>query len=115
MSAKVYLAIPYSYNPDRAFEVANKVSARLMNDGYTVFSPISHSHPVADYLDDKLRFDHEFWMRQDLPLVAWADELHVVCIGEYGSELIDKSRGVQAEMLYAKQLGKTIKIIEYYD
>jgi nucleoside 2-deoxyribosyltransferase len=112
---KIYLAIPYTWNPDKSFEIANKVTADLMSKGNVVFSPISHSHPVADFLPKELRTNSEWWMQQDLPLVQWADEIHVVHIGDLGNDLICNSKGVCREIEYAKQLNKPIKIIEYYD
>lgn len=112
---KIYLAIPYTFHPEKSFQIANKVAADLMNKGHIVFSPISHSHIIADHLAPSLRIDQAFWMAQDLPLVEWADEVNVVCIGEYGAELIEKSQGVQSEIKHAKHHNKPIKIIEYYD
>lgn len=112
---KIYLAIPYTWNPEKSFQIANKVAANLMNQGHTVFSPISHSHPIADFLRPDLKTDSNWWMNQDIPLVDWADEVHAVCIGEYGHELIAKSKGVTMELAYAVATNKPIKIIEYYD
>lgn len=110
---KIYLAIPYSFNPTFAFKIANKIAAKLMSEGHVVFSPISHSHNIADHLPDKLRTDSKWWMSQDLPLIDWCDELHVVCIGEFGSELIAESKGVCEEIEYANQKRKPVKIIDY--
>ena len=112
---RIYLAIPYSFNPELSFKIANKVCADLMSKGHVVFSPISHSHPVADHLPKELRTDSNWWMEQDLPFVEWADEVHVVCIGEYGCNLIEDSAGVQLEISHAKQYRKPIKIIDYYE
>lgn len=112
---KIYLAIPYAFNPEKSFSVANKMTAQLMQSGHVVFSPISHSHPVAEHLSGELKSSHDFWMQQDLPMVEWADELHVVCIGEMGSELIQNSKGVQSEIKHAIKHKKTIKVIDYYD
>jgi nucleoside 2-deoxyribosyltransferase len=112
---KIYLAIPYSFNPAYSFRIANKMAAKLMSEGHVVFSPISHSHNIADHLPDKLRKDSKWWMKQDIPFVGWADEVHVVCIGEMGCDLIEDSAGVQEEIERAKQLNKPIKIIDYYD
>lgn len=109
---RIYLAIPYSFNPKMSFDIANRVAADLMAMGHVVFSPISHSHPIADHMDEALRLDHDFWMRADLPLVEWADEVRVVVIGEYGLDLIEKSKGVKREMQYAKELGKPVKFIK---
>jgi hypothetical protein len=111
----IYLAIPYSFSPMLSFNIANKISAKLIEDGHVVFSPISHSHPIADFMSEEKRLDHELWMKQDLPFVKLADELHVVCIGEFGHQLIEDSRGVQKEINYAKELNKQIKIIEHYE
>jgi nucleoside 2-deoxyribosyltransferase len=115
MSKKIYLAIPYTWNAKKSFEIANKVSAELMNLGYVVFSPISHSHSIAEYLDEKLRYNNDFWMHQDLPFVEWADELKVVVIGEFGHELIFESKGVQQEINKAIDLGIKISLYEYND
>lgn len=111
---KIYLAIPYSFNPALSFKIANIITAKLMSEGHVVFSPISHSHPVADYLPDNLRTDSNWWMNMDLPFVEWADELHVVCIGDTGHFLIEESKGVQMEIAHAKFHSKDIKIYEYY-
>jgi nucleoside 2-deoxyribosyltransferase len=112
---KIYLAIPYSYNPEESFRIANKIAARLMKEGHNVFSPISHSHPIANHLPEELRTDSEWWMTQDLPFVEWADEVHVVSIGGYGWDLIEESKGVQREILHAAQHGKPVNVIEYDD
>jgi nucleoside 2-deoxyribosyltransferase len=111
---KIYLAIPYSFNPAYSFRIANKVAAKLMSEGHVVFSPISHSHNIADHLPDKLRTDSKWWMEQDLPMIDWCDEVHAVCIGENGSELIAESKGVVEEIEYANKLRKPVKIIDYY-
>lgn len=113
--AKIYLAIPYTFNPELSFRVANKVAAELMSKGHVVFSPISHSHNIADHLPDNLRKDSDWWMNQDLPFVEWCDELHVISIGAMGDKWIVESSGVQQEFTKAAQIKKKIKIIEYYD
>ena len=112
----VYLAIPYTWNPKKSFEIANKVAADLMNKGYIVFSPISHSHPIADYLAPELRTDSNWWLVQDFSFIEhWADEVHVICIGENGLDLIENSTGVTGEWKKSIQCTKPIKIIEYYE
>jgi len=113
--AKIYLAIPYTFNPDLSFKVANKIAADLMSKGHVVFSPISHSHPIADHLPKELRTDSDWWMTQDLPFVEWCDEVHVVSVGALGDRYIAESKGVQQEFNKAQCLQKKIKIIEYYD
>lgn len=111
---KVYLAIPYSFNPELSFSIANKVAAQLMQQGNVVFSPISHSHPVAEFLPPNLKTDSHWWMNQDLPLVEWCDEVCCVVIGEEGHHLIESSTGVQRELFHAKKNNKDITLFEYY-
>jgi nucleoside 2-deoxyribosyltransferase len=109
LSKIIYLAIPYTWDPAKSFEIANKVSALLMQQGYTVFSPISHSHPIADFLPENLRLDQQFWMYQDLPILSFCDEVWMVIIGDEGLELIANSRGCQSEIREAKLKNKPIK------
>lgn len=111
---RIYLAIPYTFNPALSHQIANKVASELMQQGYVVFSPISHSHHIADTLPDLVRTDADWWMTQDLPFIEWADEVHVVCIGENGQELIEKSKGCMMEINHATRHNKPVKIIEYY-
>lgn len=93
----IYLAIPYTWNPDLSFEIANKVAAKLMSEGEVVFSPISHSHSIADHLKPELRTDQDFWMHQDLPFVKMCDELKIIVFNHCWN-LINESKGVQREI-----------------
>ena len=111
---KIYLAIPYSFNPELSFKIANKVTARLMEAGHVVFSPISHSHSIQQFLPVECH-THDFWMEQDLPLVEWADELYMVIIGEEGDRLCANSKGVQMELTHARKFNKKVTIYDYYD
>lgn len=110
---KIYLAIPYTFNPSLSHQIANKVAADLMNEGHVVFSPISHSHGIADHLPDLVRTNADWWMSQDLPFVEWADELHIICIGDNGCNLIEDSKGCQAEIRHAICKRKPIKVIDF--
>lgn len=110
---KIYLAIPYTFNPELSHQIANKVTAQLMKEGHVVFSPISHSHHVADYLPELIRTDSDWWMTQDLPFVEWADEVHVICIGKEGEALINQSKGCLMEMSHARLHQKPIQLIPY--
>lgn len=108
---KIYLATPYSHPSESArvhrFDIANRVAATLMAQGHVVFSPISHSHPIAAYLPDEQLLDHEFWMAQDLPFLRWADALYV-----YPKDAADVSRGVARDVEEAETLGKAIVYME---
>ena len=105
---KIYLAIPYN-DPDDSlrhfrFRKANEVAAELMNQGHCVFSPISHSHPIAEQCD--LPKGYDFWHSWNKPFVEWCDELHVVAIPGWGD-----SSGVQDEIRMAREMGKEVVFI----
>lgn len=104
MGDNVYLSTPYSH-PDekirrRRFETVNRAAFDLMRRGYTVFSPISHSHVIAGSVGE--RMDHEFWMAQDLPYLTegWADALVLITAGGWR-----ESTGVAEELKKAKENG----------
>ena len=108
-----YLAIPYTWNPAKSFEIANKVAAKLMQEGKVIFSPISHSHVIADHMDDSFRLSQSFWMAQDLPMLSVCGELIMIQIGEDGSDLMHNSKGCMAEIENAEKLGLKINYYEY--
>jgi len=110
---KIYLAIPYSYHPEHSVEIADKVAAELMSEGYIVFSPISHGHGIADYLEDGIRNNSVWWEQQNFPFIDWCDSVYIIDIGRYGDKLIEESIGVQAEIKYAKKKHKPIKYIKH--
>lgn len=108
----VYLGAPYS-SPKPAvrelrFHQANIAAAKLMAQGFVVFSPISHSHPIAAYLEEHLLLDHEFWMAQDLGILEKADKLVVLRVDGW-----EKSRGVTAEIAHAEKCGIPIEYMDY--
>lgn len=115
ISKLVYLAIPYTWNPDRSFEIANKLSAILMeNSDIVVFSPISHSHPISFYFVENNNLSADFWLKQDLRILEKCEELHIVRInGDFGQQLIENSYGCKKEIEKAKELNIPIKYQDY--
>lgn len=112
MSKKIYLAISYSnFNKELSFEIANKITAKLMNEGNIVFSPISHCHPIS--ISNSLPGDWNFWKKFDESFIKWCEEVYVVLIQQhdgvyYNSEQVIKdSEGVNAEMKIAQRLNKS--------
>jgi len=105
---KVYLATPYSHmNPDvqqARFAAVNAVAARMMADGLLVFSPISHTHPIA--LAGNLPKGWDYWQQYDLTFIRWADEVHVLLLDGWA-----ESVGVTAEIALAESLGKPVRYI----
>ena len=107
---KIYLASPYSH-PDKSvrenrFRAACKAASLLMVQGYLVFSPIAHSHTIAQYLDNHL--DLDFWLEIDLSFLdSWADEMWILCIPGWW-----ESKGIRREIEHAKKHG--IHVSEYH-
>lgn len=98
---KVYLAIPYTGMEESSYRQANRATALLLNLGFNVFSPITHSHPLTKIEDCKVPGSWEFWQKIDYQFLDWADELYVL-IPEEGMERVHLSVGVQAEIEYFK-------------
>lgn len=108
MSSLVYLAVPYSH-PDPAvmearFHAVNAVAARLMLAGQHVFSPISHSHPIA--VAGALPVGWDYWEAYDRAHLANCRKLVVLMLD--GWKL---SSGVQGEIKIAEELGLEIEYI----
>jgi hypothetical protein len=92
-----YMATPYSKyiaGMERAFEHAAATAARFIAEGVSVFSPIAHSHHIAEFegLDP---LDHGTWMRIDKPLMEGAIGLLVVTMDGW-----EGSKGVGDEIEY---------------
>lgn len=109
----IYLAAPYSH-PDpavrhRRAHQAAAVAADLAASGYCVFSPITHGHQLASYLPHEVAQDHEFWMKQCLPILSLADALVILPIDGWR-----ESRGVWLEIEHARRedLAKPIHVIQ---
>ncbi len=105
MSGYWYLASPYSkYDAgihvawmDICYEAANLIRA-----GIPVYSPIAHTHPIADHGDID-PYDHTIWLPADLPLMQAAKGL-IVCMMQGWEE----SYGIGEEIKEFKKTGKPI-------
>lgn len=111
MVKKIYLAIPYTGIEEESFNVVNKVAGELMQQGHIVYSPISHSHPIAKV--SKLPTSYDYWKRVDEEFISWCDKFIIVVIGKFGHILINKSYGVQEEFKLALKLNKEIEYHNY--
>jgi len=107
---KIYLAIPYSNMEQSSYAQANEMTVNLLNLGYNVFSPITHSHPLT-LINRKVPGTWEFWQEIDYQFIDWADEIWVV-IPREGASKVNESIGVQAEIKYAEENNKPIKYVE---
>jgi len=103
-----YLGAPYS-DPDpkirqfREQAVTQKVFD-LWKKGILVYSPLTHNCPV-----DRLGVfgDYQTWLDFDHSMLSRCDKLLFLKLPGW-----EKSKGLQAEMAFAKQLGLPIKAIE---
>jgi hypothetical protein len=104
---KIYLACPYSHHTCKSwetirFELANIAAMTLINAGYIVFSPISHSHPVSG-TQPAYRNSHQLWLGQDVYFMQWADILVVLALPGWPD-----SKGVQWEIDWFEKFQKPI-------
>jgi nucleoside 2-deoxyribosyltransferase len=105
----IYLASPYS-DPDPAvreqrFRDACRATAALLKSGHAVFSPIAHSHALAEH--HGLPTDWNFWERCNREHLERCEEVVVLMLDGWR-----ESPGVQAEINIARELGKPIRVVE---
>lgn len=105
----VYLATPYSHQSDeirkQRFEKVNKAAAKLMENGLHIYSPISHTHPIAEA--GNLPKGWDFWEEYDRKLLAVCGKLIV-----YKQDGWQESIGVQNEIKIAQELKLEIEYLE---
>ena len=109
MKTLIYLATPYS-DPDptireQRFCIVNGVAARLMREGYHIFSPISHTHPIA--LAGDLPKGWDFWHEFDKAVLSACAK--VIVLRQPGWET---STGVKAEIKLAQEMGLSVEYID---
>ena len=103
-----YLACPYSH-PDPVvrrmrFEICNHAAGALMAQGHAVYSPISHSHPIA--LAHDLPAGWDFWQRQDMAMLERCQRLAVLMLPGWRDSV-----GVMAEIREALRLGLPVEYV----
>lgn len=100
-----YLGSPYSKYPHgraMAYVEACKAAALLIRSGIPVFSPIAHSHGIAE-IGDIDPYDHGIWLPVDKPMMDAAGGIIVLQLdGWYNSY------GLQAEVFEFRQTGKPV-------
>lgn len=103
----IYLAAPYTHSDpvirNSRAELANWAAAELMQAGLEVFSPITHGHAIANHLPPSVAHDHDFWMRQCLPMVERADALVILPLSGWNT-----SSGIAREIAHAGQHGTKV-------
>lgn len=106
-----YLASPYTHEDPEVREQRSRdvclIAAILMQRGEVVFSPIAHSHAIAEALPGDWAVDHDFWKRQDAPYLATCSKLYVAMLPGW-----DVSRGVAHELAEARARGIPIEYLD---
>ena len=107
----VYLACPYTgtdEQKDQRFRAVSRAAGRLLSQGVHVYSPISHTHPIAVFGD--LPGDWEFWECYDRAVLSCCHKLIVLMLPGWM-----ESTGVQAEIGIASEMGIPVEHIEPAD
>ena len=104
----IYLASPYTH-PDPAvrearFRAACRQAAEMFRCGIPVFSPIAYSHAIAAH---GLPLEWDFWERFDQAFLKICSEVWVLTLDGWR-----ESRGVQAEIVLARRMGKPVMLVE---
>ena len=108
MTKLIYLAGPYSYDAEAAYELHLSYTHQLMQSGLLVFSPIIHNHLLAK--THKLPTDYTYWQKHNKEMVIRCDELYVMT--EKGWET---SKGTRYEIEVAKEYNKPLRHILMYN
>lgn len=109
---KIYLASPYWHKDpkvrEKRFIAVCKKAGELMNQGFFIYSPIAHSHPIA--LQCVLPKDWEFWKKYDIEYIRWMDEVWILKLPGWKASL-----GIQNEIIIANDLNKPIKFVKCFE
>ncbi len=109
MDKLIYLAQPYTGTDEEMqdrYDIACEVTARLMNEGHYVFSPIAHSHGPASY---GLPKDYAYWKGYCELMIPKCDEVRVMEIDGWTTSV-----GVAAEIKLADSLGIPVITFDPY-
>lgn len=106
----IYLATPYSH-PDedvqeKRFLEVNRVASDLMRRGIYVYSPISHTYPIA--LAGDLPKSWEFWQTYCRIMLGVCSKLIVLMQDGW-----QQSIGVQREISIAREMDIPIEFMEH--
>jgi len=108
----LYIACPYAHSDPATqkhrFETACRAASLLMKSGIVVFSPLSHSVPIAEI--GGIPEDHDFWMLQDKSILRHCSEMLILGLPGW-----QQSHGVIDEMFTALAMRIPITLIEEAD
>lgn len=107
-----YLGTPYSKyagGTEEAFFRACEIAARLIACKIPVFSPIAHSHPIAE-LGGLDALDHGIWLPADRPFMEAAFGLIVGMMPGW-----KESVGLAHEIEFFREAGKPVIYLDPFD
>jgi len=106
---KIYLGSPYTHSDPKVMEerylAACKKAGQLANEGFYVYSPIVHWHPVATLYE--LPRDWEFWQKLDRESIQLMDEVWILKLEGWSISV-----GLGNEILLAKEFNKPYIFID---
>lgn|SRR4030067_468112 len=101
MKSYIYLASPYTDKDPQVrelrYEIVEKIAASLMQQGFHIFSPIVHCHPMA--VKYSLPKEIDFWHEYDRMMLSKSALVLVARIDGWR-----ESKGVAFEMNLAREL-----------
>ena len=100
-----YLATPYTLYPhgmENAYAMACEQAGRFVRAGIPVFSPIAHTHGIAEF-GSVHPTDHAIWLPADKPFVDAASGLVMVLADGW-----KESKGMAWELAEFEKAGKPI-------
>ena len=104
----VYLATPYSHpNPDvreSRYDLATEIAAYFSRLGHIIFSPITHSHPMA--VNHDMPGSWDFWKVIDLGFLQHCHMMMIVALPAW-----KESTGVLAEKKFAEENGINVVFV----
>ena len=107
-----YLCVPYTHEDETVrqlrFVLVNRVAGKLIQQGLHIYSPISHSHPIALVTD--LPTDWDYWQHYCEEMLFACGSLMVLTIDGWRESI-----GVQAEIELALAMGKPIQYVSLSD
>lgn len=104
-----YLASPYTghdMGPHAAWSEACREAARLLSAGFVVFSPIAHSHPIAEQ-GGLPHADHNLWLSIDETYLRAAKGIIVLMLPGW-----ETSFGVRWEVRWCRQRNRPVHWME---
>lgn len=105
----VYLGSPYTKYPagiEAAFKDVSNLAARLVAEGFIIFSPIAHSHVLAEH-SSLPTLDYNVWLGQDFEIIRRCDTMFLATMTGW-----EESYGMHKEIEHALALGKPIYTLD---